>query len=94
MTGAKGKKGTQPSHATSFRNLVLDISPLIEDDIYLLSEESLGWHFLSSPLHTGLKRWVEDLNRLYRSEPALHELDFDLAGFEWALRGEDSGGKS
>ena len=24
-----------------------------------------------------------DLNRLYRSEPALHELDCDPAGFEW-----------
>ena len=28
-------------------------------------------------------RWVEDLNRLYRDEPALHEFDFDPAGFEW-----------
>jgi 1,4-alpha-glucan branching enzyme len=26
---------------------------------------------------------VEDLNRLYRSEPALYELDFEPAGFEW-----------
>ena len=23
------------------------------------------------------------LNRLHRSEPALHEVDFDPAGFEW-----------
>jgi 1,4-alpha-glucan branching enzyme len=26
---------------------------------------------------------VADLNRLYREEPALHELDCDSAGFEW-----------
>ncbi len=46
-------------------------------------EESLDWHLLASPLHKGLKRWVEDLNRLYRAESALYELDFDSAGFEW-----------
>jgi 1,4-alpha-glucan branching enzyme len=26
---------------------------------------------------------VRDLNRLHRTEPALHELDFDPAGFSW-----------
>jgi 1,4-alpha-glucan branching enzyme len=26
---------------------------------------------------------VEDLNRLYRNQPALHRLDFGPAGFEW-----------
>ena len=31
----------------------------------------------------GVQRWVRDLNRLYRGEPALHELDCDPAGFEW-----------
>ncbi len=46
-------------------------------------EESLDWHLLTYPLHKELKRWVEDLNRLYRSEPALYELDFDPSGFEW-----------
>jgi 1,4-alpha-glucan branching enzyme len=28
-------------------------------------------------------RWLSDLNRLHRSEPALHQLDFDPEGFEW-----------
>jgi 1,4-alpha-glucan branching enzyme len=46
-------------------------------------DESLEWHLLEYAPHTGLKRWVEDLNRLYREHPALHELDFDPAGFEW-----------
>jgi 1,4-alpha-glucan branching enzyme len=46
-------------------------------------EESLDWHLLEYPLHRGLKRWVEDVNKLYRTERSLYELDFDSAGFEW-----------
>ncbi len=46
-------------------------------------EESLQWHVLDYPLHGGVRRWVSDLNRLYRSEPALQELDFTADGFEW-----------
>jgi 1,4-alpha-glucan branching enzyme len=46
-------------------------------------DESLDWHLLEYPAHAGLSRWVEDLNRTYLSEPALHELDFDPAGFDW-----------
>ncbi len=46
-------------------------------------QESLDWHLLQYPAHSGLHRWVSDLNRVYREEPALHELDFDQPGFEW-----------
>jgi 1,4-alpha-glucan branching enzyme len=46
-------------------------------------EESLEWHLLNYAPHTGLKRWLEDLNRLYRRQPALYQLDFEPAGFEW-----------
>jgi 1,4-alpha-glucan branching enzyme len=46
-------------------------------------DESLEWHLLNYPLHLGIKRWVEDLNRLYRDEPSLYELEFEPAGFEW-----------
>jgi len=46
-------------------------------------DESLDWHLLEDPAHAGLSRWVEEINALYRREPALHELDFDPAGFEW-----------
>jgi 1,4-alpha-glucan branching enzyme len=46
-------------------------------------DTSLEWHALDYPGHQGVKRLVEDLNRLYRNEPALHELDFSLDGFEW-----------
>ena len=46
-------------------------------------DESLEWHLLDYPPHAGLKRWVEDLNQFYRGQPALYELDFEQAGFEW-----------
>jgi 1,4-alpha-glucan branching enzyme len=47
-------------------------------------ERSLDWHLLEHPMHQGLQRWVEDLNELYRREPALHELDAEAdRGFEW-----------
>ncbi len=46
-------------------------------------DESLEWHALEYPLHAGMQRWVRDLNRCYRDSPALHELDFSSAGFEW-----------
>jgi len=46
-------------------------------------EESLEWHLLQYEPHAGLCRWLADLNTLYRTQPALHQLDFDPAGFEW-----------
>jgi 1,4-alpha-glucan branching enzyme len=46
-------------------------------------DRSLDWHLLGSPLNRGVQTWVEQLNRLYRNEPALHLLDTDPAGFEW-----------
>ena len=44
---------------------------------------SLDWHLLEYPEHRGLKQLVGDLNRLYRSEPSLHELDVRPEGFAW-----------
>jgi len=46
-------------------------------------DASLDWHLLQYPLHSGLKKWVADLNRLYRTYPSLYQVDFDWAGFEW-----------
>ena len=46
-------------------------------------DESLEWHLLQYEPHSGLQRWVKDLNQLYLSEPALFELDFESDGFEW-----------
>jgi 1,4-alpha-glucan branching enzyme len=46
-------------------------------------DASLEWHLLQHDSHRGLRQWVCDLNRLYRAEPALHEVDFDWTGFQW-----------
>ncbi|CAN5830381.1 1,4-alpha-glucan branching protein GlgB [soil metagenome] len=46
-------------------------------------DTSLDWHMLDSPLHAGISRFVRDLNRTYATEPSLHEVDFDPAGFQW-----------
>ncbi len=48
-----------------------------------IHDASLDWHLLGDAPHAGVKRWVADLNRFYRSEPALFELDCDPNGFEW-----------
>ena len=47
------------------------------------AEQSLDWHLLDIDWHKGVQALVRDLNRLYRDEPALHQLDCDGAGFEW-----------
>ena len=45
---------------------------------------SLDWSLLDAgPYHRGLQRFVEDLNRLYRTQPALWEGDFEMEGFFW-----------
>jgi 1,4-alpha-glucan branching enzyme len=46
-------------------------------------ERSLDWHLLDYPDHQGIQRWVEDLNRYYRRQPALYERDFTFDGFQW-----------
>jgi 1,4-alpha-glucan branching enzyme len=44
---------------------------------------SLDWHLLQYETHQGVQRLVKDLNRTYRSEPALHQVDARPEGFEW-----------
>ncbi len=46
-------------------------------------DTSLDWHLLGSADHRGLLRCLRELNLLYSSQPALHQLDFDSRGFEW-----------
>jgi len=47
-------------------------------------DRALEWWLLDAgPYHRGVETLVSDLNRLYRGEPALHELDGDQAGFSW-----------
>lgn len=44
---------------------------------------SLDWHLLNSPNHASIQKWVSDLNKIYRSEIALHQLDCNSEGFSW-----------
>lgn len=46
-------------------------------------EKSLDWHLLEFEPHRGLQNFIKDLNRIYKSEPSLHEIDCDYRGFEW-----------
>ncbi len=43
----------------------------------------LDWQLLAYEPHRGVRQLVMDLNRTYRGEPALFELDCDPAGFRW-----------
>ncbi len=46
-------------------------------------DTSLQWDLVQWDPHRKLQTYMADLNRMYRSEPALYEVDFDAAGFEW-----------
>ncbi|XDA98983.1 1,4-alpha-glucan branching protein GlgB [Sulfitobacter sp. LCG007] len=52
-------------------------------------DRSLDWHLLEDGAHRGLQSLVADLNRLYRSEAALHARDCEPEGFRW-IEGGDS----
>jgi 1,4-alpha-glucan branching enzyme len=41
------------------------------------------WYLLAKERHAGVQRMVRDLNRLYDTTPALHDLDFEQDGFRW-----------
>jgi 1,4-alpha-glucan branching enzyme len=46
-------------------------------------ESELDWNLLNIDWHHGVQTLIRDLNNLYTSKPALHELDCDHKGFEW-----------
>jgi 1,4-alpha-glucan branching enzyme len=43
----------------------------------------LEWPLLEHESHRGVARLLADLNRLYRREPAFHEVEFEWTGFQW-----------
>ncbi|WP_299692998.1 1,4-alpha-glucan branching protein GlgB [uncultured Vibrio sp.] len=49
-------------------------------------DDQLQWFLLDYERHQGVQRLTKDLNNLYRSEAAMHDLDFDPRGFEWRLQ--------
>jgi 1,4-alpha-glucan branching enzyme len=46
-------------------------------------DRSLDWHLTRYRQHSRLQKYMQDLNRLYTSEPALYEVDYAWQGFEW-----------
>ena len=51
-------------------------------------DQSLDWHLLEHDpdnRHRGLQDCIRDLNRLHRSEPALHARDCEREGFRWIV---------
>jgi 1,4-alpha-glucan branching enzyme len=46
-------------------------------------ERELDWDLTRYLDHSGIQRWVADLNRAYRERASLHELDFANSGFQW-----------
>ncbi len=51
-------------------------------------DAGLQWWELENPKNRGVQSLVKDLNSLYVSEPALHEVDFEPEGFEWIEGGD------
>ena len=46
-------------------------------------EDELPWWLLDHADHAGVRDLMRDLNRIYREEPALWEVDFSPEGFRW-----------
>jgi len=46
-------------------------------------QAKLDWFLLDYDMHKKMQDYVRDLNKLYRSEKALYEVDFHYDGFEW-----------
>jgi len=47
------------------------------------ASQSLDWNLLGYEPHRKLQDLVARLNQLHRTEPALHQIDFEYNGFEW-----------
>ena len=46
-------------------------------------ERELDWYLLNEPLNQGVYRYMKELLKLYRENPAMYEIDDDWAGFQW-----------
>ena len=57
----------------------IDIAQFIEWD----EERELDWLLMSYPKHASTHRYVKELNKYYKSTPALWENDSDWNGFRW-----------
>jgi 1,4-alpha-glucan branching enzyme len=49
---------------------------------------SIDWNLLDHGSHRGIQDFVRDINRAYRTNPALYQLDSSPSGFRWVI-GDD-----
>src|SRR5690554_2378143 len=52
-------------------------------------DRELDWALLAEPRHAGVRRLLADLNRLYVTQPALHECDSEPRGFTWVVSNDE-----
>lgn len=52
-------------------------------------DESLPWHLLEEAPHRGIADTLRDLNAMYRSQSALHDLDHSPEGFDWIVSDQE-----
>jgi 1,4-alpha-glucan branching enzyme len=45
--------------------------------------ESLDWALQDYPQNKGITSLLSDLNKLYKTSPSLHQVEFEITGFEW-----------
>ena len=45
--------------------------------------DGLPWAWADDPPHAGVRQLVRDLNRTYREQKALHQVDYQPTGFSW-----------
>lgn len=50
--------------------------------------QSLDWHLLKFKPHAGLKKFISDLNAVYKGYPALYEKAFSPEGLSWIEMGD------
>jgi 1,4-alpha-glucan branching enzyme len=61
----------------------------LAQDVEWNYDTPLAWDKAQEPSRVGLQRWLADLNRLYRTHPALHQGDCRPEGFRW-VEGRDA----
>jgi 1,4-alpha-glucan branching enzyme len=55
-------------------------------------DEELEWHLLRYPIHDSMRRYLADLNRIYKQNPPLWDEDHSWEGFEWVAVDDNPNG--
>jgi len=50
--------------------------------------QSLDWHLTQYEFHSGIQKLIKDLNKIYKTYPALYEKQFGQDGFQWIDYGD------